>query len=184
MGERTVKEIDLKIDPAKSGISRSILLKILNFWRLFLSFVFALGCTLAVLAVGFKNEAVAPLVIFLALITLLFLYLFLYALKLRPEVIKRIEKEAESDGAVRFKPDAMEIKLDGQEKRIVGYKDVKGQYWMEDGYYIFIDSKTYRTVLSFSVDKESFDDIYMLSSALNRKKVKLIQINKKKEKVK
>lgn len=180
MSDKTVKEINLTIDSTKGLVSKSLLLKILNFNRLFLSVLFSLGCTIALLAVGSGNEATAPLILFLACISLVFLYLFLYVLRLRPAMIYQINKESEKNGTVQFKTTNMVVRFEHEEEQTIVYKDVKGQYWMENGYFLFIDSKIYHTVLGFSVDKESFDDIYILSSALDRKKVKLVQIHTKK----
>ncbi|MBR4426982.1 MAG: hypothetical protein IKS77_04710, partial [Spirochaetales bacterium] len=71
--------------------------------------------------------------------------------------------------------------FDGQDKRTLSYNDIRGQYWFGDYYMIHIDCKNYRTILTFLVSRNTFDDIYMLANALTRRKTKLIQITPRKQ---
>lgn len=170
----TINEITLNTDTTKSNMALSIVSRVLSIWRIGLSLLFSSLCVFLLVLIGKDNEAGVVLSLFFLCFSALFLYLFIYVLRIRPIIIKEIKKESEQSLRVVFKTDKLNIC--GRE---IGYKNVKGQYWFDDGYFVFIDSKAYKSVLCFGISKDSFDEIGMLSSALERNKIRLVQIKKR-----
>lgn len=182
MDENTISEIYLNIDTSKNKISEIILLKILDIKRLALSFVLPAGFAVFLCFWGKGGEATAPLVIFLVLVSGLFLYLCIYSCWLRPRIMHQLQIESKYEGCAVFTQKDMRICFNDMDEVVIKYRDVKGQYWRDDSYFLFLDGKGYHSILGFAVSDETYDGICMLSSALERKKIKLVQITEKRRK--
>lgn len=179
MEKHKVKELVIPFGKYAGGISVRLLVRILNLWRLGISCLFTVGLSLILLSIGFKNEAVAPLLILSALISVIFLYLFFYVLHIRPEIMENIRKHEGKNGKGVFRASDFTISFEEEKPHTLSYKSIKGQYWFDEYYFLFIDSSNYRTVIAFSINETTFDSIYMLADSLSKRKVRLVQIKKK-----
>lgn len=183
MEEKAPKEFSIPLNTSRTDVQLLILSKVMNLPRILLLCTFSLALLLLVISVGRENEASVPIAIFIAILFGLFLLLLLNVLARRPRIKGQILSEENRKGSVLFTQKGFRVSIEGQKARELAYKDIRGQYWFTDFYLLQIDSRDYSALLNFSVDRESFDLIYMLADALNRRKVKLIQIGvRRKEK--
>ena len=82
-----------------------------------------------------------------------------------------------------FTPSSFSVDF-GEGKINLDYKAIKGQFWYGDHYFLFIDSKKYRSIVAFPVEEGTFDSVYMLAEALSKRKIRLVQIKSKTKKEK
>mgnify|MGYP000013665330 FL=1 len=61
----------------------------------------------------------------------------------------------------------------------VGYKALRGQYWCGEDYILYFDDKVFKNLLAIRIDKESFDDVYLLANVLQEHKKRFIQLKVK-----
>ena len=181
MAEKNPERISIPLCTQTNGVPDFILSRVLNLKRIMISMLFAIALDATILTLGRGGEATAPLAIFASLISLLFVVLFFYVLSIKPKVQAQIKAEEGKSGHCIFCRNDFSVCFDGQDKRTLSYNDIRGQYWFGDYYMIHIDCKNYRTILTFLVSRNTFDDIYMLANALTRRKTKLIQITPRKQ---
>ena len=179
--EKSVKKIRIMTETGCSCVAERLFFRMMNVKRIALSFLLLAFFAVLVSAVGFDNKASSPLLILSSILALLFLCLLLYVLKIRPEMIGNIRKEDRMQGEGIFTPSSFSVDF-GEGKINLDYKAIKGQFWYGDHYFLFIDSKNYRSIVAFPVVEGTFDSVYMLADSLTRRKIRLVQIKSKNKK--
>lgn len=173
-----VEKIQLKICPDGTQVMLALIGRILNLKRIGLSVLLSACLTALILVGAGSNEAAVPLAIFSALVLLLFLALLGYAVLMRPRLRRQVAAQAGKGGRAVFRGTDFTVEMDGEPARRMPYKAIRGQYWAGDYYILYIDADSYKTLLCFAIDEDSFDLIYMLAGALTQHKIKFIQVKK------
>lgn len=175
----SVKKIEVNLCTENPQMLVATMNRILNLPRIGLSVLLSGSMTAVLLLAWGSNDAVIPLTIFSGLITILFLALLGYAVTMRPKLKNQVERECGKRGTAEFEGTSFTVAFEGIPKRQISYKAIRGQYWFGDYYILYIDDSNYQTLLCVSVDRDSFDNLYMLAGALTDRKVKLVQIKNK-----
>ena len=156
--------------------------RILNVRRIGASLFFSLAMT-GVLALAWGgSEATAPLVIFSGLISVIFLILLLYAASARPKIIEALGDTARRRGTLKFRPGDICVRFEGKAPVTVGYEALRGQYWCGERYILYFDDRALKCLISIRIDRDSFDDIYLLAGSLQGRKKRLVRLRVKGEK--
>ena len=172
----SVDKIETALCTEKVQILIAVINQVLNFPRIILSILASGGMTAALLLTCGSNEAAVPLSIFSGLITLLFLALLGYAIFVRPTLKSQIGEEKGKRGRCVFEKTRFFVEFEGAPKRELSYKDIRGQYWLGDYYVLYVDSSSYKTLLCIEINQDSFDNLYMLASALADRRIKLVRV--------
>ena len=153
--------------------------RILNVRRIGFSLFFSLAMT-GILALAWGgSEAATPLIIFSGLISLIFLILLLYATSARPKIMEALKDPGRRRGWAQFRPGDILVRFEGQEPVSLGYEALRGQYWCGERYVLYFDGKALKGLISIRIDRDSFDDIYLLANSLQARKKRLIQLKVK-----
>ena len=142
-----------------------------------MSIVFAITGTMLLFMLK-QGDYVSPLCMFSYLLSLLFLMVFLYALKRRPVLAASAEANIGKETVFLFKPKDFDITRDGQ-KLTLSYKAICGQYWCDSQYVLYLDDVKCKELINIPINEATFDDLYALAGALQRGKKRLIKISPK-----
>ena len=155
---------------------REILGQILNIRRISISLCFVLMMT-AFLFSGWKHtEAVASLVLFSGCISLLFLLLLFYAYHTKPKLLESAQRALGTRGDLCFREDGISVR-DGEGTQLwLSYQALRGQYWFQDYYILYMDDKAVKALLPVAIGKHNFDDIFTLANILSGQKKRLVRI--------
>ena len=158
---------------------QGVLDKILNIKRMAVSLAGMMIMTGLLAAAWGNGEATAPLLLFSGLISILFLVLLIYAVYTKPQLIKGMRLLAQKEGTIEFREDDISIMAKGAGALTVGYHAIRGQYWLEDHYILYFDNEMFKNLLCVHINKENFDDIFMLANILQGRKKRLIRLKMK-----
>ena len=179
MGMKKQIKLGFQMDGRDIRLVKGLLGKILNLGQISLSLIFSLAMTVS-LAISMKgSEAAAPLMIFSGLISVLFLTLLVYAAAIRPQLIQGLQSLEGQRGWVTFRNRDILVKVGNCPEVTVGYKALRGQYWCGEDYILYFDDKVFKNLLAIRIDKESFDDVYLLANVLQEHKKRFIQLKVK-----
>lgn len=179
MGMKKQIKLGFQMDGRDIWLVNGLLGKILNLGQISLSLIFSLAMTV-ILAISMKgSEAAAPLMIFSGLISVLFLTLLVYAAAIRPQLIQGLQSLEGQRGWVTFRNRDILVKVGNCPEVTVGYKALRGQYWCGEDYILYFDDKVFKNLLAIRIDKESFDDVYLLANVLQEHKKRFIQLKVK-----
>ena len=179
MGTRKQMKLDFRMDRRDIELVSGLTDRILNMGRISLSLVFSLSMT-AVLAISMGgNEAAAPLMVFSGLISVLFFALLVYAAAVRPKLARGIRSLEQQKGWVMFRQKDILVKIGNRPEVVLDYKALRGQYWCGEHYILYFDDKAFRNLLSIRIDRESFDDVYLLANVLQEHKKRFVQLKVK-----
>lgn len=153
--------------------------RILNLGRICLSMVFSLAMT-ALLAFSLdSSQAAAPLMVFSGLISVLFFALLVYAAASRPKLWCGLMDLERQKGWVMFRQKDILVKVGNRPEVAVGYNALRGQYWCGENYILYFDDRAFKNLISIRIDKESFDDVYLLANVLQEHRKRFIQLKVK-----
>ena len=129
-----------------------------------------------------SSIATYPILIFASIITLGFIYFFLYTIITRPSLLKNIEESEGSIYDLTIHGSNMELSINGTAPIPLGIESIRNQFWQDTRYCLHIDCKALRTFICIPVNETTFDNLYGLANGLEKRKKRLIVIKKKGEK--
>lgn len=172
----------VKTTQEDTKVMKTLLARILNVPRIALSVFFAAGMSCLLPLVVNSGEMVTPLLIFSILLLILFLVLLMYTLYLKPRLLEVMARHQDTHVKLTFQ--AKEFLIDREREPVLylSYKAIRGQYWYDDRYILFVDTAKCRELFCVPVEKETFDNLYILANTLEQcAKRKLIHFKTKRK---
>lgn len=177
-----ITKIVLKLCTTQTNIQMIVLKRVFGYKRVLVSFVLSSFLTLVIALIAKQDPKILPLVIFSGLLALLFLC-FLVLLRLRwPVLSAQINSNIGKDGKAVFETTKFSVKIGGEQYQSFKYKDIRGQYWFDDYYLLYIDSKQKKMLINVYLGENNFDEVFMVADALSRRKINLIRLKTKRKK--
>lgn len=178
-----MEELRFQICPTNEDLNilRSFILRIHNLPRCIMQFLFSAVMTLLLAAARQNGAYMTPLILFSGLLTLFFFYLLVYCIRERPKLLAATEAGHGTARTAVFTPTGFSLGEDNSASPVLPYRDITGQYWMEDRYLLYIDSRQHHELLCIPITENTFDSLVILAHTLEQhhKRLLRLKINKK-----
>jgi hypothetical protein len=180
--DKTKKHIDFTVCNSAQDLKaiRRLTYKIFNIPAVVLLLLVSVSLAVLVTRQASLQGDYTPLQIFVWLIAVLSVVLTGYVVVNRPKILQASAERVGKQVKLSFRTKDIVISCDGDSVTLP-YKAVRAQYWYDERYLVFIDwQQTMHELVCIPINEETFDDVYMVASALqNNIKRKLIRFKTK-----
>lgn len=173
-----MEELRFQICPTNEDLNilRSFVMRIHNLPRCILQFSFSAVMTLLLAAARGNGAYMTPLILFSGLLTLFFFYLLVYCIRERPKLLATTEAGPRPARTAIFTPKGFSLSEGSVTSQVLPYRDITGQYWMDDRYILYIDSRLHRELLCIPINENTFDHLVILVHTLERQHKRLLRL--------
>jgi len=169
--------------PEESTVLTALSHRILSLSRIAVWAALSFGLTIClILATGEDNMGYAvPLTLLSGAISAGVLVLLIFSLRIRPQLLQTIRDNEGIPVQLCFQPKEFVIRRAGRPKLRASYRSVLGQYWYGDLYILHIRISEKMggrgdEFLPLPLTQDTFDQVYLLASALEGQKKRLIRL--------
>ena len=175
-------EFNFSCNESDVRFMKQLVLKVFSLPRMAVMAVISGLTTIMLLGAIDGSTATYPILIFASIITLGFIYFFLYTIVTRPSLLENIEESEGNIYALTIHGSNLELSINGTTPIPLGIESIRNQFWQDTRYCLHIDCKALRTFICIPVNEATFDSLYGLANGLEKRKKRLIVIKKKGEK--